>query len=161
MELRALDGRWGTVSLGKRLDDSHAGLSLGSLPVLRGGICHTHGRQVEAGGASILPLFSSLWSPWERGVRLRSSGEILTVGVTPVLSLFALTSLLESQLRVCWELTPPAGCMCKLLWFGPVRGIGGSLDGGEFGYLSSALSALVASLAEAACPPWLQLLCVL
>ena len=111
MELRALDGRRGTVSLGKWLDDSHAGLSLGSLPVLRGGICHTHGRQVEAGGASILSLFSSLWSPWERGVRLRSSGEILTLGVTPVLSLFALTSLLESQLCVCWELTPPqAAC---------------------------------------------------
>lgn len=60
VELRALDGRRGTVSVAKWLDDSHAGLSLGSLPVLRGGICHTHGRQVEAGGASMRPLFSSL-----------------------------------------------------------------------------------------------------
>lgn len=66
-ELRALDGRRGTVSLAKWLDDSYAGLSLGSLPVLREGICHTHGHQAEAGEVSILLLFSSLRSPWERG----------------------------------------------------------------------------------------------
>lgn len=81
----------------------------------------------------------------------RGSGEILTLGVMPVLSLFALH--LFWNLAVCMLGADPRRLhlQAPLVW-SPVRRIGGSLAGGGRIYLSSALSALVASLAGPPAP---------